>query len=140
LIAVGVAHAYQYVLVTVCMDARRRASAPRVWFLPLTLVTMIYLVAFFVMNRIDLPDLTRPLAVLWNSIIMWHFIIDADVWRLSRSFQRQAVRESMLFLLRYLYATIGVTGLQLICVQRDASCARDTYAVAAGTLRSSVER
>lgn len=98
-VAVGVAHAYQYILVMICMDAQRRASAPRRWFLPLTFVTVIYVAAFFVMNRAE-GDLARPLAVLWNSIIIWHFIIDADVWRLSQPFQRQVVKDNLPYLFR----------------------------------------
>jgi hypothetical protein len=38
------------------------------------------------------------LNVAYLCISMWHFIVDADVWRLREPFQRQALRESMPYL------------------------------------------
>ncbi len=99
-IAVGVAHAYQYELVMSCMTANRRASATRLWMLPLILVTVVYIVAYVVIIDIDWGALGRPVQVIWYATIIWHFIIDADVWRLSRPFQRQVVRDSLPYLFR----------------------------------------
>ena len=42
-------------------------------------------------------------AALVGAIQIWHFIVDADVWRLSRPFQRQALRESV----PYLFASVS---------------------------------
>jgi hypothetical protein len=99
-LAVSVAHAYQYVLVMICMSASQRESLSTTFLLPVVGVTAIYLVGFYLMTVVEWGTLSRPLAVLWSSITLWHFIIDADVWRLSRPFQRQALRDSLPFLFR----------------------------------------
>jgi hypothetical protein len=98
---IGVAHAYQYALVMGCLAAGRQTTAVRLWVLPLAALTAIYIAAYIgieALLRVAGPATAAMALVAWQMVIVWHFLIDADVWRLSRPFQRQAVRESLPFL------------------------------------------
>lgn len=94
--AVGTAHAFQYALIIGYIAAAKHAS-PKLWTLPLVALSVIY-VGLFVLLRA--AEAEGTLFLLWQMVVVWHFLIDADVWRLSRPFQRQAIRESLPFLFR----------------------------------------
>ena len=96
LVAVSVAHSYQYVFVMICM-----AQGSGRWsLLPLAGISAVYLAGYYLMILLDWGSWSRPLAVFWYAIILWHFIIDAEVWRLSRPFQRRTLRDSLPFVFR----------------------------------------
>lgn len=101
LIAVGVAHAYQYALIMGGMAAADRVTAPHFrWAVPLVAVTLYYLAAMLVVLWADWGTIAATIGTLWDVGIIWHFIIDADLWRLSRPFQRQEVQRRLAFLFR----------------------------------------
>ena len=56
----------------------------------------------WIYGTLNYAALWGPWAMVMNvaylCVSMWHFIVDADVWRLSQPFQRQALRESIPYL------------------------------------------
>lgn len=98
MVAVSVAHSYQYIFVMICLAAGDPERRPLSWLLPLACITVAYLAGYYLIILVDWGSRSRPLAVFWYSIIFWHFVIDAEVWRLGRPFKRRAPRESLPFL------------------------------------------
>jgi hypothetical protein len=99
--AVGVAHSCQYALIVGCMAATRHPASPRMWTLPLAALALVYLTLYAALDLAVINSSAHMLAAAvtaWMSITVWHFIADADLWRLSRPFQRGAVRERLPFL------------------------------------------
>ena len=96
---VAVAHGFQYALIMAAMAAADRGSGRRLmWAAPMVFTTGVYLVIWQVMTGPDWGGLVVPLAVAFQMLSVWHFIIDADLWRLRQPFQRQAVRKRLAFL------------------------------------------
>ena len=96
-IPVGIAHGYQYALIVGYLASSRHEGSMRLWVLPLVALTVIW----FLMNvYITVGGPNQLVFILFHCVAIWHFLIDSDVWRLSRPFQRQAVRESFPFLFR----------------------------------------
>ncbi len=102
-IAVGVAHSFQYALIMGYLAASRRGSSIELWTTPLLFMSVIHILAFAVMiSKLDgaAAQVVAGVQTLFTGITIWHFLIDADVWRLREPFQRRALRESLPFLFR----------------------------------------
>ena len=93
-----VAHGLQYLVFMGFVAGRPRASLAR----RLGTLTVFTLAGGALIRMMQTPDLWGP----WREtamglslgIIMWHFVLDAGVWRLSEPFQRGFMAERFDFL------------------------------------------
>lgn len=101
ILAVAVAHAYQYIVVMGHMAASERDETRSWrWLVPLAVLSVVYLGLFALVRLPEWGAIARPLMVIWYVGIVWHFLSDADLWRLRQPFQRAAVRRRLAFLFR----------------------------------------
>lgn len=96
---IGTGHAFQYVAIMSCLAADGDQGDRRMRIAGLLLCGLSIAPIFTVLNYASLWGVWSPLFyVAFLGIQAWHFIIDADVWRLREPFQRQTLRESMPYL------------------------------------------
>jgi len=99
----GTAHAAQYALIIGYMAASRQGSDIRPWALPLAVLALAYIGIYLaMMAQLEgaAPPIVTAVTVLWAGVTLWHFIVDANVWKLRDAFQRKTLRDSLPFLFR----------------------------------------
>ncbi len=95
----GTAHAAQYAVVMAVLATDRRQGRPLFRVAAMLVVATIYLAFFVVLNDPKIVGAWLiPAQVAAGLIVMWHYMIDAGLWRLRQPFQRDAVKESFPFL------------------------------------------
>lgn len=100
-VATAAAHAAQYYIIMGIIAADRRQGSPSRRVAGVAMVVLALMgILFFIpqSNGASLPMPPDAVFLAINVLIVWHFLLDAGVWRLSQPFQRQAVRESFPFL------------------------------------------
>jgi hypothetical protein len=97
--AMGATHGAQYAIVMTVLANDRRQGPP--WFrvAGMVAVAVLYLQLYVALTDPTIPTpWLLPAQVVSGLIVMWHYMIDAGLWRLRQPFQRNAVRESFPFL------------------------------------------
>lgn len=93
------AHALQYFVFMYFVAAGARSIHPGI---AVGLLAAVTAAGWWLIRLSRQPDLWGPLAPAMPGIalalIMWHFVMDADLWRMSQPWQRQEVRTRFSFL------------------------------------------
>jgi len=98
-VAIGCMHAAQYgiVMTALAVDAKQGSRLFRTC--GMVLFATLYLGLYLVLSGPTIgPAWRQPAEVVLYAVVMWHFMIDAGLWRISQPFQRAAVKESFPFL------------------------------------------
>lgn len=99
LTAMGTTHGAQYAIVMTVLASDRRQGPPWFRIAGMVAVAVLYLQLYVVLTDPSIPPpWILPAQVASGLIVMWHYMIDAGLWRLREPFQRSAVRESFPFL------------------------------------------
>ena len=99
-LAIAIAHSYQYVIIMGCLAAASRPKGVGYWLAPLVALTVIHTAIVIGIRLVDWGSWSHPVAVLALAVAIWHYLVDADVWRMARPFQRAAVRARLPYLFR----------------------------------------
>ncbi len=96
---VGTCHAAQYavIMTTLAVDRKQGSAVFRV--AGMLTAAAIYVSLYVVLNRASIWEgWLNPMRVLFSSIVIWHYMTDAGLWRMREPFQRDAIKESFSFL------------------------------------------
>lgn len=100
-IAVGVAHAAQYLLVMLAIAGDRAEGDRLTRVSALAGVTALYIGFYLLMmNSAFWSDWAEPARDFLYAVVIWHYLLDAGLFRLSRPAQRAAMAGSFPFLFR----------------------------------------
>jgi len=99
--AIGCSHAFQYAIVMTILAADRSQGIRLFRLLGLVAVTCAYVAIYYGLREASWwGQWADTMAIAGTVVIMWHFMIDAGLWRLGQAFQRNAMRQSFAFLFR----------------------------------------
>jgi hypothetical protein len=99
LAVVGTVHGLQYTALMCGIGADRKQGVPVRRLLILAAFAAGLFAMYWVCMRATWWGGAAPLmGAIYLSVQMWHFVVDADLWRLSNPTQRQAIKESFPYL------------------------------------------
>jgi hypothetical protein len=98
-VTIGTIHGAQYAIVMLVLAADAKQGS-RVFRTGAMLgCAAIYLGLFLLLTNASIWGSWQPrTVVLLDTVVIWHFLIDAGLWRLRHRFQRDAARQSFPFL------------------------------------------
>jgi hypothetical protein len=98
-VIIGVVHGVQYAIIMGVLAADARQGSRTVRIGGVALLTAAYLALYDgVADPANTGAWVMPAMVLLYSLAVWHYLIDAGVWRMNRPAQRRAAGESFPFL------------------------------------------
>lgn len=98
-IAIGAAHTAQYAIIMTVLGADRRQGSRLFRIGGMFCLATLYLIFTQVMQSAEIwNSWSQAAQVVMSSVVAWHFIIDAGLFRMGQPFQRQAMQESFSFL------------------------------------------
>jgi hypothetical protein len=98
-VAVGAMHAAQYIVIMVTLASDRKQGVTRLRIGCLVLLVPVYLSIYLALTNDALwGDWIQSARSLMSAILIWHYIVDAGLFRLSQPGQRAAIRQSFPFL------------------------------------------
>ena len=98
-VTIGAIHGAQYAIIMSVLAADRRQGSSSRRIVGMVGMTVLYVELFLLLSGPGIRGAwVRPAQVLLDSVVVWHFLLDAGLWRLRHPFQRQAVAQSFPFL------------------------------------------
>lgn len=98
MISVAVAHSVQYCVLMGCLGAARHPSAVRNWLAPMVALGAVYVAILVGHLHLQGSDWAPAVTVLVTGVAIWHYLADADLWKLRHEFQRRAMRARLPYL------------------------------------------